>query len=92
MYYYPVLFLNLGNQGCACDGSVENTKSGLIIGECNHADANGHFCFVSKRECAASGDIAAVYHLLLNKWVNYDLCNCNDSVDCDENILKFGDK
>ena len=63
----------------------------MIIGECQHADANGHFCFVNKKKCAAQGDVAAVYHLILNKWVNYDLCNCKESADCNKNILKFGD-
>merc|ERR1739847_27454 len=83
--------------GCACDGTkIEtNTADGLIIGECLTADTYGpnapkkeHWCYVSNKDCASEGSIGETSRFT-NKWVSYELCNCQDAADCHEQIIKF---
>ena len=77
-------------EGCACDGTkIEtNNKDGLIIGECLAADKNGHFCYVSNKECASPGTLGLTARFT-NKWVSYELCDCQNNADCNEQIIKL---
>ena len=86
-----------GEEGCACDGTIVDTNraDGLRIGECLTGDKYGpnapkkeHWCYVSKKECASAGALGETSRFT-NKWVSYELCNCEDSADCNEQIIKF---
>merc|ERR1711981_317033 len=76
--------------GCACDGTkIEtNRADGLILGECLHADADGHYCYVSDIACKSEGAKGETARFT-NKWVSYELCDCKNAADCNEQIIKF---
>ena len=80
-------------EGCACDGTLVETNAGtgLIIGECKVADADGHYCFVSDKACASAGDKGKTSRFT-NKWVSYELCDCQKNADCNVDISKFGSR
>ena len=73
--------------GCACDGTTVETNADVIIGECLYANADGHFCYVSDKACASAGDKGKSSRFT-NKWVSYELCNCENNADCNEQIIK----
>ena len=80
-----------------------NDALGTILGKCRNSDKLGpnrpkeeYWCYVDREECKTpdqeiNGELVTGIgnsSRFTNRWVSYELCNCQNNPDCDENTRK----